>query len=114
MTSLPTNERTPLLALRARITAARSLPWGGLLAVLFLLQNWSPSLSKADETTAVQVLDTRTTSRVPLSSDAICNHRNWTPVPEDSTVHKFKGDLVLLNSKLDRKSTTSELQSLRH
>ncbi|MCX6926120.1 MAG: hypothetical protein NT154_23365, partial [Verrucomicrobia bacterium] len=100
MTSIPTRKRTPLLALRARITAVRSLPWGGLLAVLFLLQNWSLSLAKADETTAVRVFDTHATSRVPLSSDAVCNHRNWTLVPEDTTAHKFKGDLVLINSKL--------------
>ena len=84
MTSVPTKERRPLLALRAHITAARSLPWGGLLAALFLLQNWSPSLSKAGEATVVRVFDTRATFQVPLSSDAICNHRNWTLVPEDS------------------------------
>lgn len=100
MTFVPTKERTPLSALRAHLTAASSPPWGGLLAVLFLLHGWSPSVAKADETTAVRVFDTRATSRVPLSSDAVCNHRNWTLVPEDTTAHKFKGDLVLLNSKL--------------
>jgi hypothetical protein len=100
MISVPTNERTPLPAFRAHITAARSLPWGGLLVVLFLLQGWSHSLSKADETTAVRVFDTRTTSRAPLSSEAIRNRRDWTLVPEDTTAHKFKGDLVLLNRKL--------------
>ena len=100
MISVPIKERTPLPALRVRITAASSLPWAGLLVVLFLLQGWFPSLAKADETTAVRVFDTRATSRVPLSSDAVCNHRNWTLVPEDTTAHKFKGDLVLLNCKL--------------
>ena len=113
---MPTRKRTPLLALRARITAVSSLPWGGLLAVVFLLQNWPLSLAKAEETTAVRVFDTRASSRVPLSSDAVCNHRNWTLVPEDTTAHKFKGDLVLLNSKLAvvlrRSSRGAEVYSL--
>jgi hypothetical protein len=100
MISAPKKERTPLPALRVRISAARNLVWGGLLVVLFLLQCRSPSSAKAEETTGVQVFDARATSRAALSSDAICNHRNWTLVPEDTRAHKFKGDLVLLNSKL--------------
>jgi hypothetical protein len=95
---LPAIECTPLWF--ARMTAARSLPWAGLLVVLFVLQGLSPSLTVAGETTGVQVFDTRTTSRVPLSSDAIRNHPKWTLVPEDTTAHKFKGDVVLLNGKL--------------
>src|SRR5512140_185527 len=100
MNSVPTKEHTPVPALHARMTTAKSLPWADLLVVLCLLQGLLPSLAKAGESTAVQVFDTRVTSRVPLTSDGVCEHRNWTLVPEDTTDHTFKGDLVLLNGKL--------------
>jgi len=95
---LPATECAPRLF--ARMTAARSLPWTGLLAGLFALQGSCPSLTMAGEMTGVQVFDTRATSRASLSSEAICDHPKWALVPEATTAHKFKGDAVLVNGKL--------------
>jgi hypothetical protein len=100
MNSVPTKERAPVPALRARVTSAGSLPWVGLLMFLVFLEGLSVSLAAAEETMAVQVFDTRATSRVALSSDAVLSRRNWTLVPEETTAHKFKGDFVFLNGKL--------------
>ena len=48
----------------------------------------------------MQIFDTRAVSRAPLSSEAIGARAKWMQVPEDTTTHKFKGDVVLVNGKL--------------
>ncbi len=75
--------------------------WAGL--VFLCIQSTSPALSAVGEIEAgmaVQVFDARTTSRTPLSPEAISNHPRWMLVPEDTTAHQFKGDVVLVNGKL--------------
>ena len=48
----------------------------------------------------VTLFDTATHSNEPLTGDLIAKRQGWTQVPEDSTSHAFKGDLVLMNNRL--------------
>jgi hypothetical protein len=48
----------------------------------------------------VTLFDTAMHSTEPLTSDVLAKRQGWTQVPEDSTSHAFKGDLVLMNNRL--------------
>jgi len=50
--------------------------------------------------TAVSLFDTGALSKERYSGDAIAKKAGWTKLPEDTTEHKFKGDVVLLNGRL--------------
>ena len=50
--------------------------------------------------TGVTLFDTAAHSSEALAGDALAKRQGWTQIPEDSTSHAFKGDLVLMNNRL--------------
>jgi len=61
------------------------------------------------------IFDTGTSSSAPLSGEALSKKTGWTQLPEDKTVHTFRGDTVFLNDKLAivlrRNATGAEIYS---
>ena len=49
---------------------------------------------------AVRLFDTGRRSAGALSADALAKRAGWTPVPQGSIKHAFKGDAVFLNDKI--------------
>ena len=49
---------------------------------------------------SARLFDTRVTSSVPLSGNAISAAAGWDLLPEDDTEHRFSGDLVIFNGRL--------------
>ena len=47
-----------------------------------------------------RLFDTRTSSSTPLSGNAMLKKIGWARLPEGQTTHAFKGDAVLMNSRL--------------
>ncbi|MEW6354940.1 MAG: carbohydrate binding domain-containing protein [Planctomycetota bacterium] len=63
----------------------------------------------------VRLFDTNKSSPSPLSGGEIAKREGWTAIPEDTTAHEFKGDVVFANRKiavvLRKKGTGAELYS---
>ncbi len=65
---------------------------------------------------AVALFDTGAPSDKPLAGDVIVKRTGWTALPEDTTAHAFKGDVVLMNNRLAlvlrNKGSGAELYSI--
>jgi hypothetical protein len=94
-----------------------SLPCSkALFAVLLLVQFTWIVPARAQESAAVQIFDTGSSSPSPLSAAALSKRTNWKLVPEDKTDYRFKGDIFLLNGKIAvavrRKARGAEVYSI--
>ena len=83
----------------ARLTKRLHVPFSALLVAIVLQGSWSQP-TQAEEPTSAQVLDTGSRSPAALAPETVSKREQWTTVPEDTTDHAFKGDLVLWNGKL--------------
>ncbi|MGA2496835.1 MAG: carbohydrate binding domain-containing protein [Tepidisphaeraceae bacterium] len=77
---------------------------------------WQQQQRQDTALAGVSLFDTAAQSGDALSSDVLAKRDGWKQIPEDTTAHAFKGDVVLMNNRLAlvlrAKGTGAEVYSI--